>query len=105
MSFNFIYNGVFQDLAVALLLYLLGYFTNELWDYINKERNEEKLRKNTALAMESIYEAENKINGKKMGSEKLDYSVKKYMQETKTKSYANAQEQIIKVFTLTKFSK
>jgi len=56
------------------------------------------------LLLNIIYDSEEKFPGRKRGTEKLEYAVKRFMEEAKEKNYGHAQEEIIKVFNLTTLS-
>ena len=97
--------SIFFELTIAVLIYFAGVLTSKLWHFLLKNREERLFKENVQKALDIIYEAEEKFPGRKKGIEKLEFSVKKFMQETKFNNYQSAQNYIIQIFNLTKLSK
>lgn len=102
---DFFYNGILPELLAGILIYSAGIFSSKLWSTINRENIEKKLKAKANTALDLIYEAEEKFVGHKMGGQRLEYVVAKYMQATGEKNYTKAQDEVMKVFSLTNLSK
>lgn len=90
---------------IGLLIYILGWLSNEVIDRFFSKSRETKLKQKTKVSIDTIYEAESAIPGKGRGAERLAYACKIYMAKTGEKKYHEAQKQILAVFPLTKLSK
>lgn len=98
-------SNITTELIVGVILFLLGFLANEIWDKVTRNSKELNLRNKVRTALKIIYEAEEKFRGPKRGVEKLEYAVKKFMEELKINNYEKSQEFILKIFNLTNLSK
>lgn len=105
MSFNtLLLDSIIPEVVAGLFFYFLGVVTSRSWKILSKKHHEENLKKNVHLALDLVYEAEEKFPGRKRGKEKLDWAVERYMGETNLKDYEIAEKKIIEVFNLTRYS-
>lgn len=104
MNSTKIFEDLFSNVTIGIFLYIAGFLTNELWDIINRKNTEDKLKRNTRLALKAIYEAEKEVKGEGLGIDKLEFATKKYMKDARIKRYKQAQAKIIQVFNLTRLS-
>jgi len=95
----------YSEVIIAAVIYVAGLLTLKLWQKLTRKRQENALKQNVNVALEIIFESEKKFPGRKRGVEKLEYAVKKFMDETKFSDYEKAQNYIIQIFNLTKLSK
>jgi len=107
MKFSF--HGFVSDtvgyILVGILVYGLGWASNEISDILLAKKREQKLKKKVKHAIDSIYEAEKVLPGRKRGAEKLVKACKIYMDKTGEKKIEEAERQILSVFPLIKLSK
>ncbi|MFC1622001.1 phage holin, LLH family [Patescibacteria group bacterium] len=99
------FSNILFELVAAVLLFILGFITSQVWRKLTKNRNEKNLKENVKVAIKIIFEAEKKFSGRKKGVQKLEYATNKLMEITNIKDYEIAQNFIIKIFNLTKLSK
>ncbi len=90
---------------VGLLVYGLGWASNEIADLFLSKKQEEKLKKRVKHAIDAIYQAEKSVPGRKRGAEKLVLACKIYMEKTGEKKLEEAERHILSVFPLIKLSK
>lgn len=102
---DFFYDGILPELLAGILFYSAGVLSTKLWNTLNRKNIEKKLKAKANTALDLIYEAEEKFVGHKKGAQRLEYVVARYMQETGEKSYTKAQDEVMKVFSLTNLSK
>jgi len=101
---NFFKDGLLPEFVAGLFLYLAGILTSRFWMVLNRKTIEKKLKTKVNIALNVIYEAEEKFIGHKLGAKRLEHATSRYMELMQEKDYEKAQEQILKVFNLTTLS-
>ncbi len=95
---------VLPETISALILYTAGFSTSLILSRLRKRTTESKLKERTRIAIDAIYEAEQKVKGDKRGSERMAYATKELMDNAKINDYEEAQRIISQVFTFTRLS-
>lgn len=95
---------VLPESISALILYSAGFLTSMLLSKVRKRSTESKLKARTKIAIDAIYEAEQKVRGDRRGAERLAYATKELMDNAKINDYEEAQRIVSQVFTFTKLS-
>lgn len=102
--FSAIFDTLPGEVTAAIVLYLAGYATNELFDKLNQKRKVTLLTRRTEIAFQAIELAEKKFPKPKQGVKKLEFAIRHLMAEANVKKYEEAQKLILQCFPLTTLS-
>jgi len=102
--YSLLFSSLPGELIAAIVIYIAGYATNELFDRLNQKHRISILTHQTEIAFKAIEMAEQKFPGEGNGSKKLDLATRYLMDKGRIKRYEEARSLILQCFPLTRLS-
>ena len=102
--FELISSALPGEITAAILIYVAGFATNELFDIVNQKYRIKLLTRRTETAFRAIELAEKKFPGPRQGPKKLKFATHYLLANTRIKKFREAQNLILQCFPLTKLS-
>ncbi len=102
--FSNLIESLIVEISQGALIFFGGFLTSKIISKRKKEKNSKIFEESVHIAADIIYESEVKFPGASRGPEKLSYAVKQFVDKTGFDDYEKAQNYIVQVFNMTKFS-